>query len=90
MVNISAHTYITNPLTNGYLIYLPAIQSFLDIADEVIIVDGGSSDGSLERLTTLRGNEKLKVVYTDQTYWGHGDGWERPQFGIQRLCQHAT
>lgn len=83
-MRISAHTYITDPLSTGYLICLPAIQSFLDFADEVVVVDGGSTDGSLEALRRLRGSERLVVVSTEQTRWGAGDAWERPQFGIQR------
>ena len=47
-MRVSAHTYVTNPLSTGYLVCLPAIQSFLDFADEVIVVDGGSTDGSRE------------------------------------------
>ncbi len=83
-MRISAHTYVTNPLSTGYLIYLPAIQSFLDFADEVVVVDGGSTDGSLEALSKLRGSERLVLVSSEQTQWGAGDAWERPQFGIQR------
>lgn len=83
-MKISAATFVTNPWSSGYLIYLPAIQSFLDLADEVIVVDGGSTDDSLERLSGLRGHERIRVVSTDQTYWGPGDAWERAQFGIQR------
>jgi glycosyltransferase involved in cell wall biosynthesis len=83
-MRFSAHTYVTNPLSTGYLIYLPAVQSFLDFADEVVVVDGGSTDGSLEALARLRGHERLVVVSNEQTRWGAGDSWERPQFGIQR------
>lgn len=83
-MKISAATFVTNPWSSGYVIYLPAIQSFLDLADEVIVVDGGSTDDSLERLSGLRGHDKIRVVSTDQTYWGPGDAWERAQFGIQR------
>jgi hypothetical protein len=82
-MRISAHTFATNPRSQGYLAYLPAIQSFLDFADEVI-VDGGSTDGSIEALSRLWGSERLKVFSSDQTLWGPGDAWEMPQYGIQR------
>jgi glycosyltransferase involved in cell wall biosynthesis len=83
-MRISAHTYVTNPQSTGYAICLPAIQSFLDFADEVIVVDGGSDDGSLEALAKLRGAEKLVVHASDETWWGPGDAFSRAQFGIQR------
>ena len=83
-MKISALTYITNPLSGGYSAYLPAIQSFLDVADEAIVVDGGSTDESLNKLANLRGQEKLKIISSELTYWGPGDSWERPQASIQR------
>ena len=83
-MKISAHTHITNPCSSGYLAYLPAIQSFLDVADEVIVVDGDTTDESLDRLTSLRGYEKLKIISTEQTYWGQGENWGWPQISIQR------
>jgi glycosyltransferase involved in cell wall biosynthesis len=83
-MKISAHTFITNPLSTGYYIYLPAILSFLDFADEVVVVDGGTTDGSLDRLRALRGAEKLRIVSNEFTHWGSGDLWERPQFAVSR------
>jgi len=83
-MKISAHTFITNPLSTGYYVYLPAIQSFLDSADEVVVVDGGTTDGSLERLSGLRGAEKLRIISNEFSHWGAGDLWERPQFAVSR------
>jgi len=67
--------------------YLPAIQSFLDVADEVIVIDGGSADESLERLKGLHGREKLKIVSSEFSFWGNNDSWEWPQIAINR--QHG-
>jgi hypothetical protein len=83
-MKISAHTFITNPLSTGYYICLSSIQSFLDFADEVIVVDGGTTDGSLERLHDLRGAKKLRIVSNELSHWGKGDLWERPQFAVSR------
>lgn len=91
-MKISAHTFITNPISTGYYICLSSIQSFLDFADEVVVVDGGTTDGSLERLRALRGAEKLRIVSNDLTHWGPGDLWERPQFAVSREVgyRHCT
>lgn len=91
-MKISAHTFITNPLSTGYYICLPSIQSFLDFADEVVVVDGGTTDGSHERLCGLRGAEKLRIVSNELTHWGPGDSWERPQFAVSREVgyRHCT
>lgn len=52
MIKISAHTNITNPEKMGYP-YLESIKSFADFCDEVIVVDGGSVDGSLEKIKKI-------------------------------------
>lgn len=55
---ISAHCNITNPEKMGYP-YLESIQSFAKLCDEVIIVDGGSTDGSLEKIAKI---SKVKII----------------------------
>lgn len=42
-MKLSIHTTITDPHERQYP-YIEALRSYLDLADEVIIVDGGSSD----------------------------------------------
>ena len=49
-VKISAHTNITNPETMGYP-YIESITSFANFCDEVIVVDGGSTDSSLKKIS---------------------------------------
>lgn len=51
-MKISIFTTITNPEERKYP-YLEALESFCDVADEVIVVDGGSTDGSLEKIDEL-------------------------------------
>jgi len=49
-MTICGHLTITNPLTYGYP-FIESIKSFLEFCDEIIVVDGGSTDGSLELIT---------------------------------------
>lgn len=46
---LSIHTTTTNPEARKYP-YLEALASFCDLADEVIVVDGCSTDGSMEKI----------------------------------------
>lgn len=48
-MTLSIHVCMTNPEAREYP-YLEAIESYLALADEVIVVDGGSTDGSLEKI----------------------------------------
>lgn len=64
-VNISAHCGVTNPETMGYP-YLESIKSFASFCREVIVVDGGSTDGSLEKISQI---PNVRIV--------QGERWDR-------------
>ena len=51
-LTIGIHTHITNPLSSGYHGYPACVDSRLSIADEVIVVDGGSTSAWLESSAT--------------------------------------
>lgn len=68
-MKISIHTTITNPKTWGYP-YLEALRSFCDVADEVIVIDGGSKDGSIEVINSIF-KEKIKII-TVPWPWEYG------------------
>ena len=69
-------------ILNGFEQELPfeaAIDSHLDLADEVVILDGGSKDGTWEHLGRKYGdNPKVKLL---QSEW---DFSEPTMFGIQK------
>jgi ADP-heptose:LPS heptosyltransferase/glycosyltransferase involved in cell wall biosynthesis len=62
---IAGYTHILNPKTHGYP-YVQSILSMMDFCDEVIVVDGGSTDGSVEflhaELEKLLGAGRSKAV----------------------------
>ncbi len=64
-MKISAHTLVTNPETLGYP-YIESIKSFADFCDEVIVVDGGTTDGSLEKIKEI---PNVRIV--------NGEKWEK-------------
>jgi len=64
-MKISAHCNITNPETTGYP-YIESIKSFANLCDEVIVVDGGTIDGSLEKIKEI---PNVRII--------EGEKWER-------------
>ena len=69
-MTIGIHVSVTNPEKNRFP-WKEAIQSYLNFADEVIVVDGASNDGSLEKLLEWEKREKkLKVIISE---WPKGD-----------------
>ncbi len=62
---------ITNPI-NRQDIYLECIASMLPWADEIVIVDGVSTDGSIEKIKKLN-NPKIRI-YTLE--WPHKFSWD--------------
>lgn len=58
---LSSHVNITNPKKWGYC-YLESISSFAELCDEVIVVDGGSTDGSLQEIYALP-YKNIKIVH---------------------------
>jgi len=61
-LDISGYTTTYNCVNQNYP-FIESVTSMLNCLDEVIVVDGGSTDGTLEKLQQLSNeNNKLKVV----------------------------
>lgn len=82
---ISAFVNITNPETAGYP-YVESIRSFASLCDEVIVVDGGSTDGSLEKIEKIK---KVRIIEGER--WKRDFDWEiigrNQQIGYES-CKH--
>ena len=72
MKKLSAHVNVKNPEYWGYC-YLESIASFARFCDEVIVVDGGSTDGSVEKIKALP-FQNIRIVYY---YWPDDWSWEQ-------------
>jgi len=72
---LSGYTTTKNCISQNYP-YEAAISSMLDFCDEVVVMDGGSTDGTYERLEKwAEENSKLKVYRTEID-------WESKRFAI--------
>lgn len=67
-MKIYALTGITNSYSMGYYSYIASIKSWNNICEKVIVIDGGSNDGSLEKLD-FNSIEKLETINNDTTFW---------------------
>jgi glycosyltransferase involved in cell wall biosynthesis len=71
---ISAWTTTTDCIKYGYPI-LENIKSMLPLVDEYIIVDGGSTDGTLELIESLN-EPKIRIINDEDTKWEYNwDFW---------------
>jgi glycosyltransferase involved in cell wall biosynthesis len=80
--SISGYTTTLNCVRQGYP-FEQSIKSMLEFCDEVCIVDGGSTDGTLDRLNNLAQGDprvKVKVIVRD---------WTHPRFAVFDGMQKA-
>lgn len=77
---ISGYTHVFNPEEHDFP-YLESIKSMMGFCDEVIVVDGGSTDGSIEKIKAL--GDKVQVI---ERQWD----WEEPGMdGMQKAFGRA-
>jgi len=76
-MKVSAFSIITNVTKFGYP-YIESIKSWLPVADELVIIDGGSTDGSIEEIEKI-GDKKIRIVSDSETKWE--DDWSYWRMG---------
>lgn len=57
---IAGYTHIFNPDAHGFP-FIESIKSMLGFCDEVVVVDGGSTDGSLKRIEVEINDPRVKI-----------------------------
>lgn len=78
---ISGYTHVFNAESGEYP-YIQSITSMLGFCDEVIIVDGGSDDGTVEKIKAID-DGRIKII---ERKWD----WEEPAFdGMQKAYGRA-
>jgi glycosyltransferase involved in cell wall biosynthesis len=84
MTTLGFHARMANPLSMGYLAYLACFDSWRKIADKVVVVDGGSTDGSVQLLQQHASNDpKIRVLCNDLSHWGSRARWEQSTLNMQ-------
>jgi ADP-heptose:LPS heptosyltransferase/glycosyltransferase involved in cell wall biosynthesis len=80
-LKISGYTHVFNA-KNAEIPFVESIKSMLGFCDEVIVVDGGSDDGTVEDIKQI-GDERIKVI---ERKWD----WEEPAMdGMQKAFGRA-
>jgi len=66
-----------------------AILSLKEFCHEVVVVDAGSKDGTVEILKTLEDN-KTKIIYLDGTEWEREQGREKLNYFTNKAIEELT
>lgn len=66
--SVSGYTTTLNCIDNDYP-YIQSIKSMLGFCNEVVVVDGGSTDGTWEELTKLADKEERLYAYKVERDW---------------------
>lgn len=73
-MKISAFLPVTNAVDRGDT-FIEAIKTHLHFADELVVVDGGSTDGTIEAIEALK-DPRIKIIHFE---WKQ-EGWSWTQF----------
>jgi len=76
-MKISAFTLTTNAIKFQYP-FIESIKSWLPAVDELVVIDGGSTDGTIEAIEAI-GDPKIRIVSDEKTKWN--EDWEYSQMG---------
>lgn len=76
-MKISAFCLTTNAIKFQYP-FIESIKSWLGVVDELIVIDGGSTDGTVEAIKQV-GDPKIRIVQDEDTKWE--DDWAYARMG---------
>lgn len=81
---IAGYTHILNPKTHGYP-YIESIKSMLGFCDEVIVIDGGSTDNSWQEIHAWMAEDASRVKIIERKW----DPDEPAMDGMQKAFGRA-
>ena len=87
---VSGYTTVKDVIEQGYP-WKSCIKSLLEFCDEVVVVDGGSSDGTYEKLIDWSKKEQKLKVHKVERDWNHKrfavfDGLQKAE--ARKLCTY--
>lgn len=85
----SLFTFTYNCISQGYP-FIESIYNLLPLANEVVIVDCGSTDGTKELLDGLSLNSAIRVYSDSWTMGKGGRNFSGTAAKCRSLCQHET
>ena len=87
-MKVSAFVLTTNSIENQFP-FIESIKSFLPIVDELIVVDGGSTDSTIEAINNI-GDNKIRIISDENTKWEKEWFYSRMGKNFDRGLQECT
>ena len=87
-IKISAFCLTTNAIQNEFP-FIESIKSFLPIVDELIVVDGGSTDGTIEAIQQIN-DSKIRIINDEDVKWEKEWAYGRMGHNFNRGLQECT